>query len=77
MRSSFFLVPSRKLEKPLDDEVQWPELAIVSMSGELYIDTVLLCFLEFLWLMIEEDKRLFGIDASHDILEFFSLSSKP
>lgn len=43
MRVSFFLIPYRELKEASDDEIEWPELSVVSMSGELHVNSIFLC----------------------------------
>ncbi len=54
MGVSFFLVPRRELKKTFDDEIERPELSVVSMPGELYVNSILLRFREFFRLMVEQ-----------------------
>lgn len=73
---AFFLVPCRELKKTLQDEIEWPELAIVRMPRELYINTIFFCFGEFFWVMIEEDNGFFLVDKSEEIRKSTPMSSK-
>ena len=51
---SFFLVPNRELKKSFDDEIEGPELTIMSMARELYVYPIFLGLGEFFWLVVEE-----------------------
>ena len=51
---SFFLITNRELKKSFDDEIEWPELTIMSMARELYVYAIFLGFREFFWLVVEE-----------------------
>lgn len=76
MSLSFFLISYRKLKNTFHYEVEWPYLTIVSMTRELYINTIFLCFREFFWLMIEEYEWFVFVCAFQNFREFFSLSTK-
>ena len=54
MSVSFFLVPRRELKETFDDEIERPELSVVSMPRELYVNSILLRLREFFRLMIEQ-----------------------
>lgn len=73
---AFFLVPCWELKKTLQDEIEWPELAIVGVPRELYIHTIFFCFGEFFWVMIEEDNGFFLVDIGEEICKSAPMSAK-
>lgn len=76
MGVSFFLVAGRELKKPVEDQIEWPELAVVRVAGKLDVDTVFLHVGKHLGVMVEEHQRFFGIYASEELREAFAVMSE-
>ena len=54
MSVSFFLVSCREFKEAFDDEIERPELSVVSMPRELYVNSILLRLREFFFFFVEQ-----------------------
>ena len=74
MGVSFFLVPRRELKKTFDDEIERPELSVVSMPRELYVNSILLRLREFFRLMVEQYECFLFIHFLEQFWEICTMS---